>query len=98
MKKIDAINCAIYLDKIGLRFEGSDHELTYYITNNLTDRKLLLLHQDSLRFFGEKYSDTRTIILKECSDYIYDDKDYKDVIKAFLRYEFNIRMNDKENV
>lgn len=98
MKKMDAINCAIYLKKIGLMFEGTDHELTYYITNNLTDRKLLLLLQDNLRFFGDENSDTRTIILKECSDYIYDDKDYKDVIKAFLRYEFNIRMNDKENV
>lgn len=97
MLNIDAIKCANHLADCGLFFDGSTKELTNFMTRRMTDRLLLILNFEYLKFKDDMDGDPRQRILKECRNYIWDFDDYRDIVKMFLKREYNKRMNE-ENV
>lgn len=96
MLNIDAIKCANDLADSGLKFVGSTNTLSYFITHRMTESRMFDLERYYLRFDGDLKTTPAPRILKEYRRYIYDYRDYKDLIKAFLKREYNVRMNEEE--
>lgn len=94
MTELEAIKCANRLFDDGLRFSGSDDKLAAMITSPWSDMEFSVyfipwyVGADKTELLGDK---VRTYILKECRLWISDYKDYRQIVKALLRREFNVR-------
>ena len=102
MTELNAIKCANHLAETGLKYGGSNHDLSFILTSRWcgdVEERLLFrtwyMNPDMPSVYGHV---VRTFILKECREYIYDYKDFRQVVKAFLKREFNVRMNGGEHI
>lgn len=91
MTELNAIKCADHLAETGLKFVGDTRTLSYFITHRLTELKLFDLERYELRFEDNMKEVPVSRILKECRNYIYEFNDYRDVIKMFLKREYDKR-------
>ena len=95
MRELDAIRCANHLADCGLIFNGTTEALSKFMNRRMTERQVLLLNFDYLRFRDDIFSDPRPRILKECHNYIWDCDDYRRVIKMFMQREYNKRLSEE---
>ena len=98
MFNVDAIKCANHLSEQGLKFVGTTRTLSYFVTHRLTESRLFDLEHYELRFEDNMKEVPTSRILKECRNCIYEFDDYRDVIKMFLKREYNKRMNEEEGI
>lgn len=96
MTELNAIKCANHLADCGLTFDGSTDTLAKFMTRRMTDRQILILNFEYLKFKDDMNGDPRQRILKECHNYIWDYDDYRQIIKMFIKREYNKRMNEEE--
>lgn len=95
MTELKAIRCANHLANCGLIFNGSTEELATFTNRRMSERQVLTLNSDYLRFRDDILGDPRPRILRECRSYIYDYVDYRHVIKMFIKREYNKRLSEE---